>query len=458
MPAENATASPGPADRPAAPGPKTRAVIEVEDLHKTFRIPTHRVDSLKERVVRPFSSRDFRELRALDGISFDVHQGEFFGIVGRNGSGKSTLLKMLASIYRADAGTDPDGRAAGAVHRARRRLQPGADRPRERRPQRRDDGPHAAETRRRLDAVLEFAELRRIRRPEAEELLLGDAGPARVRGDGGGRCRHHADRRGARGRRRRLRAEMHRRLPRDESDGQDDRARHPRDGDRRRILRPRDADPRRRDPAPRRTRRGGPPLPAAELRARQRGRQRRERPRRATRCGCSTPGWRTPTANASPMSRRGRRSDCGSSWRSSRDNPGLGVSFIVANADGMGVFQFGVNVLNDDGAPALAAGERVKVSAEVENQLVAGRYFVHCGVNRVHGAGVALYVPGAVDFVVFGGERAAGIVSPSHEIKARRGRERRGRSEPRPARPRCARCMAPRRSAAAGGASSTCSG
>ncbi len=33
-----------------------------------------------------------------------MHQGEFFGIVGRNGSGKSTLLKILSSIYRADSG------------------------------------------------------------------------------------------------------------------------------------------------------------------------------------------------------------------------------------------------------------------------------------------------------------------------------------------------------------------
>ena len=38
-------------------------------------------------------------------MSFDVHRGEFFGIVGRNGSGKSTLLKILASIYRPDAGS-----------------------------------------------------------------------------------------------------------------------------------------------------------------------------------------------------------------------------------------------------------------------------------------------------------------------------------------------------------------
>ena len=46
----------------------------------------------------------YRDLHALRGISFDVHKGEFFGIVGRNGSGKSSLLKVLASIYRADAG------------------------------------------------------------------------------------------------------------------------------------------------------------------------------------------------------------------------------------------------------------------------------------------------------------------------------------------------------------------
>jgi ABC-2 type transport system ATP-binding protein len=79
-------------------------VIEVRGVDKTFRIPEHRMDSFKERATHPLTRIEYRELRALQNVSFDVHRGEFFGIVGRNGSGKSSLLKILASIYRADAG------------------------------------------------------------------------------------------------------------------------------------------------------------------------------------------------------------------------------------------------------------------------------------------------------------------------------------------------------------------
>jgi ABC-2 type transport system ATP-binding protein len=92
--------------------PAGPTVIEVRNLHKRFRMPGHRPDTLKERAVHPFRSSTDRELKVLSGISFDVKQGEFFGIVGRNGSGKSTLLKLLANIYRANSGTI---RVAGRV-------------------------------------------------------------------------------------------------------------------------------------------------------------------------------------------------------------------------------------------------------------------------------------------------------------------------------------------------------
>src|SRR3954470_12596992 len=89
------------APKRAGDGP---VVIEVRGGEKSFRVPEHRIDSLKERAAHPLARMEYREQRALREISFDVRQGEFFGIVGRNGSGKSTLLKILASIYRADAG------------------------------------------------------------------------------------------------------------------------------------------------------------------------------------------------------------------------------------------------------------------------------------------------------------------------------------------------------------------
>jgi ABC-type polysaccharide/polyol phosphate transport system ATPase subunit len=93
-------------------GPAGPTVIEVRNLHKRFRMPAHRPDTFKERAVHPFRNPGHRELKVLDGISFDVKQGEFFGVVGGNGTGKSTLLKLLANIYRANGGTI---RVAGRV-------------------------------------------------------------------------------------------------------------------------------------------------------------------------------------------------------------------------------------------------------------------------------------------------------------------------------------------------------
>jgi ABC-2 type transport system ATP-binding protein len=80
--------------------------IQVHNIHKTFRIPLDGGSSLKQKIVH-FTKRQkgYREFSPLNGISFDVEEGEFFGIVGRNGSGKSTLLKTIAGIYEPDKGS-----------------------------------------------------------------------------------------------------------------------------------------------------------------------------------------------------------------------------------------------------------------------------------------------------------------------------------------------------------------
>jgi len=44
-------------------------------------------------------------LRALDGVSFDIERGEFFGLLGPNGAGKTTLISILAGLTRATQGT-----------------------------------------------------------------------------------------------------------------------------------------------------------------------------------------------------------------------------------------------------------------------------------------------------------------------------------------------------------------
>jgi len=55
-------------------------------------------------VVSALSKR-FGELRAVEQLTFDVHPGEIFGLVGPDGAGKTTTLRMLAGVLAADSGS-----------------------------------------------------------------------------------------------------------------------------------------------------------------------------------------------------------------------------------------------------------------------------------------------------------------------------------------------------------------
>lgn len=80
--------------------------IEVKNLHKSFKLPTERAWGLKQAIFNRLKGvKGFKEQKVLNGISFEIHRGEFVGIVGRNGSGKSTLLKTLAKIYFPEKGS-----------------------------------------------------------------------------------------------------------------------------------------------------------------------------------------------------------------------------------------------------------------------------------------------------------------------------------------------------------------
>jgi ABC-2 type transport system ATP-binding protein len=50
-------------------------------------------------------AKDYGNLRALKGISFDVNEGEIFGLIGPNVAGKTTALRTIATLLRITSGS-----------------------------------------------------------------------------------------------------------------------------------------------------------------------------------------------------------------------------------------------------------------------------------------------------------------------------------------------------------------
>lgn len=76
--------------------------IIVKDLNKTFKVYTR--DSGLINAFKSFIKREYKEIKAVDNISFSINKGEIVGYIGPNGAGKSTTIKMLTGILKPDSG------------------------------------------------------------------------------------------------------------------------------------------------------------------------------------------------------------------------------------------------------------------------------------------------------------------------------------------------------------------
>ena len=76
--------------------------IIVKNLNKTFKVNVR--DSGLINAFKSLVKRNYKEIKAVDNISFKINEGEIVGYIGPNGAGKSTTIKMLTGILKPDSG------------------------------------------------------------------------------------------------------------------------------------------------------------------------------------------------------------------------------------------------------------------------------------------------------------------------------------------------------------------
>ena len=78
-------------------------IIEASDLTKVYRVSQKRKGLLG--AIRGLFRREYKEVRAVNGVSFKIEPGEMVGFLGPNGAGKTTTLKMLSGLIYPTSGT-----------------------------------------------------------------------------------------------------------------------------------------------------------------------------------------------------------------------------------------------------------------------------------------------------------------------------------------------------------------
>src|SRR3984893_17704809 len=79
------------------------AIIEANNLTKTYRVSQKKEGVLG--AVRGLFRRQYKEVRAVDNVSFTIEPGEMVAFLGPNGAGKTTTLKMLSGLIYPTSGT-----------------------------------------------------------------------------------------------------------------------------------------------------------------------------------------------------------------------------------------------------------------------------------------------------------------------------------------------------------------